>query len=395
MSAHAQPAPVGGKLLTPAFKFLLLVAAIGISALVVRFGWGLASATAMNDGYAFGIWIALDVVIGTAIGCGGYAMALLVYLLNQGKYHPLVRPAMLTGALGYTFAGVSIFIDVGRYWGIWKIPTYAFWWNFHSPLLEVALCVMTYIIVLWFEFSPALMEGFRKGNIPFLKSLAEILEPWINRAMPWVIALGILLPTMHQSSLGSVMALPTSKVHGLWLSGFLPLLFLINCLFIGFAAVVLESVLSSVAFKRPFETKLLGRAAPLAAGLIFAFLGIRFVDLLVRGKLGLAFEPTLLAVLFWLETLLVLAGAVVLLSKETQASAARMFRAGLLVLVAGILYRFDAYIPAYNPGLGWTYFPAALEISITIGLVAIESMIYLFLVKRFPVLSAAPAAATR
>jgi Ni/Fe-hydrogenase subunit HybB-like protein len=139
VSALAQPTPVGGKLATPAFKLLAAIAAIGLAALVVRFAGGLGAATALNDGYPFGIWIAIDVVVGTAVGCGGYAMAVLVYLMNRGRYHPLVRPAMLTGALGYSFAAFAILVDVGRYWGLYKIPTYWSWWNFRSPLLEVAL----------------------------------------------------------------------------------------------------------------------------------------------------------------------------------------------------------------------------------------------------------------
>jgi len=395
MSAHAQPAAVGGKLGTTIFKLAALAALVGAAALVVRFGWGLASATGLNDGYAFGIWIAIDVVVGTAIGCGGYAMAVLAYLLNRGQYHPLVRPAMLTGALGYSFAAFAIFVDVGRYWGIYKIPTYFTWWNFRSPLLEVALCVMTYVIVLWLEFSPAVMEGWRKGSSAGLKSLAETWQPRINKAMPWIIALGLLLPTMHQSSLGTVMALPYSKVSKLWLSPLLPLLFIVNCLFIGYAAVVIESMASSLGFGRRFETKLLGSTAPLAAGLLLAFVGIRFLDLLVRGQVGLAFGATRLAFWFWVEMALAVVAAVMLLSKETQASAARLFRAALVVLAAGVLYRFDTYIAAYDPGPGWIYFPSALEILITTGIVGLETMLYLYLVKRFPVLSAAPAAASR
>ena len=102
--SHATATPVGGKLTTPFFNLMALVALVGAVALVVRFGQGLGAASGMTDGYAWGIWIAIDVVVGTALGCGGYAMALMVYVANRGKYHPLVRPAMLTGALGYSFA---------------------------------------------------------------------------------------------------------------------------------------------------------------------------------------------------------------------------------------------------------------------------------------------------
>lgn len=392
MSTRVQAAPVGGPVSTPAFKLLGVLAVAGVAALAWRFAQGLGAATAMNDGYAFGLWIAVDVVIGTAIGCGGYAMAVLAYLMNRGQLHPLVRPAMLTGALGYTFAAASILIDVGRYWAIYKIPTYVSWWNWRSPLLEVALCVMTYVIVLWLEFSPAVLERWKEDGSPGLKALAVTWKPRIDRAMPWIIALGLLLPTMHQSSLGTVMALPASKVHKLWHSALLPLFFLVNCLFLGYAAVVLESTFSSLAFKRKFETRLLGAVAPLASGLLLAFVAIRLADLLLHGRMGLAFASTRYAFWFWVETALLVVPAVMLLGKETQESAARLFRAALLILAGGVLYRFDTYVVAYDPGPGWSYFPSVLEMLVTAGLVAIETMIYLAVVKRFPVLSGAPAA---
>ncbi len=394
MSGHAA-APVGGRILTPFFKALLFVAALGALALVVRFFQGLGAATAMSDGYGFGLWIAFDVVVGTALGCGGYAMAALVYLANQGQYHPLVRPAILTGALGYTFAGASIFIDIGRYWNIWKIPTYVPWWNASSALLEVALCVMAYIVVLWLEFSPSLLEGWRGGQNAFLEGIAETWGPRLDRVMPWIVALGLLLPTMHQSSLGTVMLLPTSKVNGLWLTSFLPLLFLVNALVLGYGAVIAEATLSSLGFKRPRETALLGSMAPIISALLLLFAGIRLVDALLGGRLGLAFAPTRFAFFFWVEMALTVAPAAMLLGARARTSAASLFRAALLILAGGILYRLDTYLVAYDPGPGWAYFPSLGEMAISLGLVAGEIMIFIYAVRRFPVLSAAPAAGER
>lgn len=394
MSTHAA-APLGGRILTPFFKVLLLVAGLGLVAMAIRFTQGLGAVTAMSDGYGFGLWIAMDVVVGTAVGCGGYAMALLVYLANKGQYHPLVRPAMLTGALGYTFAGASIFIDIGRYWWIWKIPVFVTWWNGSSALLEVALCVMAYIIVLWFEFSPAVLERMSQGQNAFLKGLADTWGPWLSKAMPFIIALGLLLPTMHQSSLGTVMLLSTSKVHGLWLTSFLPLLFLVNAIFVGYGAVIAEATISAYGFKRPRETALLGSLAPVISALLLLFAGIRLLDILLGGRIGLAFAPTRYAFFFWLEMALVVIPAVMLLGARARASTAGLFRAALLILAGGILYRLDTYLVAYDPGPAWSYFPAVGEIAVTVGLIAMEMMVYIFAVKKFPVMSAAPAAASR
>lgn len=392
--SHAQATPVGGKLATPFFKLMALVALAGAAALVVRFGQGLGAASGMTDGYAWGIWIALDVVVGTALGCGGYAMALLVYVANRGKYHPLVRPAMLTGALGYSFAATSIIVDVGRYWGIWKIPTYVSWWNFDSALLEVALCVMTYVMVLWIEFSPSILERWRASGTPGQRSFAASVGPRLDRAMPWIIALGLVLPTMHQSSLGTVMMLPYSKMHALWFSPLLPLLFLVNCLFLGYAMVVVESTLSSSGLGTRRETRLLGSLAPVLAWVLVLFLVLRFGDLAVRGKLGAAFVAGRYAAWFWVETLLLLAPAVVLLGRNARERASTQFGAALSILAGGILYRFDTYILAYDPGPGWSYFPSVLEILITAGFAAAQVMIFLWVVRRLPVLSRSSPAET-
>ncbi|HET7452183.1 MAG TPA: NrfD/PsrC family molybdoenzyme membrane anchor subunit, partial [Thermoanaerobaculia bacterium] len=153
MSSEARP--VGGRLATRPFVTLAAIFAIGAALILWRLVAGLGATTALSDGYPWGLWIAFDVVTGTALACGGYAMAILVYVLNRGKYHPMVRSAVLTSALGYTIAGLSVVLDIGRPWLAWKIPVFFWSWNLHSALLEVALCIMAYMVVLWIELSPA------------------------------------------------------------------------------------------------------------------------------------------------------------------------------------------------------------------------------------------------
>ena len=143
--------PIGGSLDTAATRALAALLGLGAVLILWRLIAGLGATTALNDGYPLGLWIAFDVVTGTALACGGYAVAILVYILNQGRYHPLVRPALLTSALGYSLAGFSVVIDIGRWWNVWKVPIYFWHWNFNSALLEVALCIMAYVVVLWIE----------------------------------------------------------------------------------------------------------------------------------------------------------------------------------------------------------------------------------------------------
>src|SRR5436305_547069 len=154
------------------------------------------------------------------------------------------RPTSITSALGYSIAGLSVVIDVGRPWYIWRVPLYFWHWNLNSALLEVALCIMAYVFVLWIELSPAFLERWAGAGEGKLARIARKVSPWIDRSLIWVLALGVLLPTMHQSSLGALIMLTGPKLHPLWNTPWLPLLFLLSCLGLGYAAVVLESALS-------------------------------------------------------------------------------------------------------------------------------------------------------
>jgi len=203
MSGHARS--VGGRILTRPFRWLLAFFAVAGVLILYRLATGLGQITAMNDGYPWGLWIAFEVVTGTALACGGYSVALLVYVLNRGRYHPMIRPALLTSALGYTLAIVGVGLDVGRWWTIWRVPLYFWRWNLNSVLLEVALCIMAYVLVVWIELSPAFLEKAQGSRTPRLRAFADRALPIVNKGLLWVIALGILLPTMHQSSLGALM----------------------------------------------------------------------------------------------------------------------------------------------------------------------------------------------
>lgn len=389
---------VGGKILTTPLKFLLAIAAIGGVLTLWRFAVGLGPSTGLSDAYPWGIWIAWDVVTGTALGCGGFAMALLVYIFNKGKYHPLVRPAILTSALGYSMAAVSIVIDVGRPWFIWRIPTGGFpdmgSYNWNSPLLEVALCVMAYMIVLWIELSPAFFEKWKDEPGHKLQKFSATAHKFLEKALIWIIALGVLLPTMHQSSLGSLMLLSGPRLHSLWNTGLIPLLFLISCINMGYAAVVMESALASRAFKRTPETAMLASLSGAVAFTAWLFIVIRLGDVVFRGQLGAMFRPDLYALMFWLETIFIVVPAVMLLNKAKRRDLGHLFRIALLLVVGGVLFRFNSYLVAFMPGEGNSYFPTVPEMFITFGIISAEILIYVAVVKRFPILAGKPATAT-
>jgi Ni/Fe-hydrogenase subunit HybB-like protein len=385
MTSHAEP--VGGPLVTPMAR--VLAGLFGLGALLI--GWrliaGLGPTTALNDGYPLGLWIAFDVVTGTALACGGYAVAILVYILNKGRYHPLVRPALLTSALGYSLAGFSVAIDIGRWWNIWKVPLYFWHWNFNSALLEIALCIMAYVIVLWIELSPALFEKWRDSDVLFLRRVSRRALPILERASVFIIALGVLLPTMHQSSLGTLMLLANSRLHVLWRTPVLPLLFLLTSVSMGYATVVFESAFSSVAFRRRPEIGMLAKLGLAIVPIQLAAVALRIADWGVRGSFGVLFAFGARSTLAVVEVVLLLAPVPLVWAAARNRDLGGLVRASFAMMAGGALFRFNTYLVAFTPGPNWSYFPSVSEILITVGLVAAEVIAYLLIVKTFPILS--------
>jgi Ni/Fe-hydrogenase subunit HybB-like protein len=373
--------PLRKGLFTPVTLVLGVLVVIAAYFIALRFIHGLGAVTNLNPGYPWGIWVVVDIVIGTAFGCGGFAMALLVYIFNRGRYHPLVRPALLGGLLGYTLAGFAVVIDLGRYWQAYNIvlPWYA---QPNSVMFEVALCVMVYVIVLWVEFAPAFLERFGLGK----------LRDLLHRYMFIFVALGVLLPSMHQSSLGSILLVMESQLSPLWFSYWLPVLFVVSALAMGYAIVVFEATVVSEVFDMPSEHHLLSKLSIVVGGVLAAFLALRWIDLLMRGVIDLAFAGDLNAWMFWIENALFLFAALAFLLPAARASKRATFLGAVALLLAGSLYRLDAYLVAYDPVGNWTYFPSVPELMVTVGVIAFEILLYLFFVKTLPVLAGGHAA---
>ncbi len=386
MTTHVQPQPVGGDVFTRPVRVMTALALLAGGLILWRFLVGLGQTTALNDGYAWGLWIAFDVVTGSALACGGYALALLVYIINRGEYHPLVRPALVTSAFGYTMAGFSVMIDLGRPWLAYKLPF--FWhWNLRSVLLEVALCIMTYTVVLWIELSPAFLERARHSSIPWVRQVGNGWLPFMRKSLVWVVAFGVLLPTMHQSGLGTLLLLSGPRLHPLWNTVMLPLLFLSSCIAMGFAVVVMESALSARLLGRRPETEMLAGLGSVMRPVLYVYLGIRLVDLIMRKQIDRLFAFDSYSIMALIEFALFI-GALALLRQERQRRNMRtLFRAAMLLLLGGALYRFDVFLVAFSPGANWSYFPSVTEILVSVGLVAAEVVGYILLIKRFPILA--------
>ncbi|HET8540912.1 MAG TPA: Ni/Fe-hydrogenase cytochrome b subunit [Anaeromyxobacter sp.] len=382
---HAVERPLGGPVLTRSGLVLVALAGLAVAIVAVRLLAGLGPVSAMSDGYPWGIWKPLNVVTFTGVGAGALALALVTYVANRGRYHPLVRSAVLVGAITYTLAGASVVVDLGRWWVLWAIFVPP-WWNLDSVLLEVALCVMAYCAVLWIEVFPAVLETWsaREGR---LGAFADRLRPWIGRLFPFVVATAIVLPFMHQSSLGSLFLVSASKLHPLWHTPWLPALFLLSCLAMGAGGVIAVDTITALAWGRARDRSLDAALALVMAAFALAFAALRIADVAWAGELG-AIRGTK-GLLFLVELALLVYPAARVLQPSYRRNAGFVFWAALLTLAGGALYRFDTYLAAFDPATGWSYFPSVGEILFSLGLASVGAILYVAAVKRLPILSGA------
>jgi Ni/Fe-hydrogenase subunit HybB-like protein len=386
MSSKHTATPIGGPILTTTFKIAAVLALAAGLLIMWRFSVGLGPTTAMNDQMPWGVWKLFNVIVLTSVASGGYAIALLVYVLNKGKYHSLVRHALLTSAVGYTAAILALGIDVGAPWNFWKVPLWTWAWNTDSVLLEVALCISAYILVLWAEISPAFLEQWSRRS-DRLGAVASKILPHVDRSLIWIIGLGILLPTMHQSSLGSLYILAGYKVHSFWQTPWLPLFFLLSCWIMGYAAVIITYIVSSHRYRRETENATLLSLGRVISWVIVAFVVGRFADLTWRGQWGVVLQGDYHNWLLLAEFTL-LAVPAVLLRRTRLDQLGALYRSGLMIIVGASLYRMCVVWLGFHPLGGGIYFPSLPELAVTLGFIAMQIMGYLVIVKKFPILDA-------
>lgn len=383
--AHVEAKPLGGKIFTPPVILFLIVAAVGIYFLIVRYAFGIGAVSNLSNYMPWGIWKVINVIVGAALVCGGYACAFTVYLFNQGHYHRYVRPALLLSLLGYSFAGFSLFYDVGRYWGLFNfmIPKY---WQGNSVLFEVGLCVMTYICVLTLEIAPAIIEKFAhvKGR---LRNILDKLYNFLDRFLFLIISFGILLPTMHQSGLGGLAVVMGQKISPLWQSPLISLHHLISCIAMGYGCVIVTELIVSEDYKEKSHMEILSRLAKVMSHFMFVFLILRLSEVLRSGAIVIAFDFNLDSISFWAEMLMIAGGIWFVRTDETRLHPKNIFLGSCLIMAAGSLYRINVYIIGFHPAPGVSYFPSVPELSISLGMICLQLALFIMIIKTFPIIA--------
>lgn len=389
------PAPVKHKYFTPGVIVLIIIAINGLVFLMGRFLFGIGAVTNLNNQYPWGLWIGVDVAAGVALAAGGFTTAALGHVMHREEYAAIVRPALLTAMLGYTFVAMGVFVDIGRWYFIWH-PLIM--WNGSSALFEVGICVMIYMSVLYIEFLPIVTERFiGKVNLPgFLSVLNKIVDKFLrlldrglSRTMFIFIIAGVVLSTLHQSSLGTLMVIAGPKMHPLWQTPILPLLFLLSAISVGFPMVIFESLLASRSLGLKPEMHVLSRLGSLIAPILGIYLAFKIGDMVIRETFVYLTVINTASVMFTIELLFgVIIPLRMFLSPKVLKSPPLLFTASALVVFGVLLNRIDNFIVAYNPPYSISsYFPSFGEISVTVGFAALLILIYRFIVLNFPVIS--------
>jgi Ni/Fe-hydrogenase subunit HybB-like protein len=357
----------------------------GAYATYLRVVYGLGGSTNLSDKFPWGLWIGFDVMCGVGLAAGGFTLVAMVHIFNIKQYRPVLRPAILTAFLGYLLVTLGLLYDVGRPDRMWH-PLVM--WNPHSVMFEVAWCVTLYSTVLFLEFLPIVFERF---------GLHKPIE-WIHRISVPMMILGVLLSTLHQSSLGTLFLIVPEKLYPLWYTPVLPLLFFVSAIAVGLAMTIFESWHSARAFGRALELPLLASIGRVLAVAMSVYLWIRFLDLLHRDAFGLLLRNRTETWLFLLEIALAVVPTALLYQARIRRSPAALYVCAVMVVFGFIANRLNVGITGLEAGSGTHYIPKWSEVAVTLSLVAIGFAIFRVIGQYFPVFEAhstEPAPATK
>jgi Ni/Fe-hydrogenase subunit HybB-like protein len=352
---------------------LVLWACMGVWIVVTiaRFAHGMGATSGLTDVAPWGFWIAFDVMAGVALAAGGFVVAAVVYIFGLEKYHGLARPAILTALLGYIAVAVGLLYDLGIPWHIWHpmiMPQH------HSVLFEVAMCVMCYLTVLTLEFTPAVLEHplFQHR---FFQTLLVVTK---KLTIPLVIA-GIVLSTLHQSSLGSLFLIQPYRVHELWYSPYLYVLFFASAVGLGTQMVTLEALVSSWLFKHQARPEILSGLGRIGSVALSIYALLRLGDLYRRGIIPAGLDGSWQSILFVCELLISAVIPAVLLSfRRVRHSLPGLATCSVMTVLGIIAYRFDICIVAFTRPEGMSYWPTWTELAVSVGIVSGAALVFIF-----------------
>jgi Ni/Fe-hydrogenase subunit HybB-like protein len=369
-----------GKLLTPFNVISVPIILLGLAILVVRFTQGLGSVTNLNQDYPWGLWIGFDVVTGVAFAGGAYIITFVVYVMRLEKYHPIVRATILNGLLAYIFYAGALTLDLGRPWNIIN-PVIGNSFGYNSVLFLVAWHFMLYMLAELVEFSPVIAEWLGA------RTLRRIMKSLTLGA----VIFGITLSTLHQSGLGALFLMAKAKIHPLWYSEFIPILFFASSIPAGLSMIIVEGTISHRVFRDQIDPKRhhafdeivfgLARGASIALFVYYFFKALIFVH---ERQWSLLVTPW--GIWFLVEVLgLVLVPCVLFAYAVRHRRIGVVRLAAVLTLLGIVVNRLNISVIAFNWN-GSVYYPSWQEIVVTLMVVFAEIWAFRWIVNRMPVL---------
>lgn len=362
--------------MTPGKALLLALFAAAAVAAVYRLFVGLGPATGLNDSMPWGLWKIVDVVVVVPMGATGFVMAFVRYFTPGGeRYEYINRRAVIWAAIMYLSMGVRLAFDIGIPWRI--INPIVFGGNLHSPLFEIAWCVFLYLIVLFFENISRVAEEQKR---PWVHRLDHAL----HKILPGFVLVGILLSTMHHSSLGTLFMITGKRMDPLWYHPWLNYVFLLTSIATGIGLMMVIEGWTSTYYKTRFETGLLARLAPWTAGILTFVLIWRLGAMALEGNLGQIFVPRVETALWWGEILLGYVAPIAILFSKARFTKKGLVTGGLLVTLGMIALRLNVGFTSLMDALGAQYTPTIPEILFTVGATAGTVVIYTWFVETLP-----------
>jgi Ni/Fe-hydrogenase subunit HybB-like protein len=398
MSVHEHAAPVQNRFFTAGMKLLTAIMLGGLAFGLYRMVFGLRAVTNLNDQYPLGLWIGVDVATGVALAAGGFTSGALVYVFNRENFHAVIRPALLTALLGYTFVGIGLMFDLGRWYNIWH-PAVPSMWQGNSVLFEVGMCVMIYLNVLYLEFFPIVCERFMgRVNLPgrlarfndAVDMLLRFADHILGKIMFLFIIAGVVLSCLHQSSLGTLMVIAPYKMHPLYRSQLGPLFFLTSAFAVGLTMIIFESMIAGRSLKRKPEMHILTPLAKIIPYLLGIYIFVKLGDMVMRKSYLYLFQDHPAVIMFWIEFgLLTVVPFFMFMSSDIRRSPRGLFIAAAMYVVGILLNRSTVFFIAYEPlYAAKAYIPAIGEFALTTGLILTIVFVYRALVTLLPVLPA-------
>jgi Ni/Fe-hydrogenase subunit HybB-like protein len=356
-----------------AYWLLAAIVVFGLVLGITRLVLGLGATTNLSSGYPWGLWITFDVFT-VPFSAGAFTLAAVVHIFNYKKYHGVAHLALLAGFLGYLLVVLVLLMDLGR-WDHFYSVLLPWCWNLHSFMFEVSMSITIYFGVLVLELIAVVFEDREWMPVQ-----------WLNQVIPLVAGVGVLLSCVHQGSLGALFLVLSHKLHALWWTPILPVLFFTSAVFSGLSVAILLATATPRAMGKPVPMRLLSGLAKVVLVVQAIYLVLKVGDLLIAGELGLVLGSGWLSALFLAEIIIGVIMPLILFSSRIRESERGLLLGTIYILVGLALNRSSIAWFALRPPAGATYSPYWMEFGIVIAAIAFAILVFALGVRYVPAL---------